>query len=66
MSRYEEYLPHKKDIYGRYAHENSLAFKENFLHLPLINIWMEDFKNCLQLNFPHSPLTTHHSPSSYL
>src|SRR5215475_3065281 len=25
LSRYEEYLPHKKDIYGRYAHENSLA-----------------------------------------
>jgi len=64
MSRYEEYLPHKKDIYGRYAHENSLAFKENFLHFPLINIWIEDFKNCLQLKFP--TLTTHHSPFTFL
>lgn len=44
LSRYEEYLPHKKDMYGRYAHENSLAFKENFLHLPLINIWLQEFK----------------------
>jgi hypothetical protein len=43
LSRYEEYLPHYKDMYGRYAHENSLAFKEIFLHLPLINIWMVDF-----------------------
>lgn len=43
LSRYEEYLPHQKDMYHRYAHENSLACKENFLHLPLINIWLHDF-----------------------
>jgi len=51
LSRYEEYLPHKKDSYGRYAHENSQAFKENFLHLPLINIWLDDFKKALQIKF---------------
>ena len=48
ITRYEEYLPYKKDMYGRYAHENSVAFKENFLHLPLINFWLEDFKKLLQ------------------
>lgn len=47
IARYEEYLPYKKDFYGRYAHENSIAFKENFLHLPLINIWLQDFKKSL-------------------
>lgn len=47
LTRYEEYLPYKKDIYGRYAHENSVAFKEGFLHLPLINIWLEDFRTLL-------------------
>jgi hypothetical protein len=52
LSRYEEYLPHKKDIYGRYAHENSLAFREGFLHLPLINVWIQDFKKALTLKFP--------------
>ena len=41
LTRYEEYLPHEKDTYGRYAHENSLAFKEGFLNLPLINIWVK-------------------------
>ena len=51
LSRYEEYLPHKKDMYGRYAHENSLAFKEEFLQLPLINIWIEDFKKVLKTKF---------------
>ncbi|MES2881778.1 MAG: hypothetical protein V4676_06495, partial [Bacteroidota bacterium] len=28
ITRYEEYLPHQKDMYGRYAHENATAFKE--------------------------------------
>ena len=47
LTRYEEYLPHKKDHYGRYAHENSLAFREGFLHIPMINIWLEDFRKLL-------------------
>jgi hypothetical protein len=55
LSRYEEYLPHPKDMYGRFAHENSLAFKENFLHLPLINIWLQNFRNALLSKFPNLP-----------
>lgn len=56
LSRYEEYLPHELDQYGRYAHINSIAYKENFLQLPLVNLWMQ----FLERKF-HSPLTTHHS-----
>lgn len=52
LSRYEEYLPHKKDGYGRYAHTNSLAFREGFLQQPLVNIWMEEFRKALQQKFP--------------
>ena len=52
ITRYEEYLPHAKDMYGRYAHENSIAYKEGFLHLPIINIWIEAFKEKLLSNFP--------------
>lgn len=51
LSRYEEYLPHAKDRYDRYAHENSLAFREGFLHVPLINIWLEDFKKVLKAKY---------------
>src|SRR5438309_971522 len=47
VTRYEEYLTYKSDSYGRYAHENSLAFREDFLHLPLVNIWLEDFRQLL-------------------
>jgi hypothetical protein len=63
LSRYEEYLPHEKDMYGRYAHENSLAFKEGFLNIPLVNIWIEDFKKVLKEKF--SSLTIHHSPFTF-
>lgn len=51
LSRYEEYLPHEKDMYGRYAHENSLAFKEGFLHQPLINTWINHFAQALKKQF---------------
>jgi hypothetical protein len=59
LSRYEEYLPHEKDMYGRFAHENSLAYKEGFLNLPLMNIWIKDFATKLKekysiLNFQFS------------
>ncbi len=54
ISRYEEYLPHHKDKYGRYAHTNSLAWRESFLHLPLVNIWLNDFKKALQRKFADS------------
>lgn len=51
LTRYEEYLPHEKDPYGRYAHQNSLAFRDGFLHLPLINIWVIEFAKKLKEKF---------------
>jgi hypothetical protein len=41
LSRYEEYHPHQKDMYGRYAHEASIAYQHNFLKIPLINLWLK-------------------------
>ncbi len=49
LSRYEEYYDHRKDEYGRYAHQNSIAFREGFLHQPLINIWLEAFRKTLRI-----------------
>ena len=53
LSRYEEYLPHEKDMYGRYAHENSTAFHNGFLDIPIINNWIRDLADKLRR---HSPL----------
>jgi hypothetical protein len=52
VSRYEEYLLFQPDKYGRFPHQASLAFKENFLNFPLINYWLEDFKTALRAKFP--------------
>ena len=60
ISRYEEYLQHTKDEYGRYAHTNSLAFKKDFLNLPLINLWQKELLKLLQQKFPQFPIP--HSP----
>lgn len=52
ISRYEEYLPHQKDMYNRYAHENSLAYKEGFLKQPLVNLWILDLLEEFKKKFP--------------
>lgn len=58
LSRYEEYLPHSKDSYGRYAHQHSLAFREGFLQVPLVNQWLLDFREKLEQHFGHLPFAT--------
>ena len=52
ISRYEEYLPHQRDEHDRYLALNSLAYKNNFLHIPVIDIWIEQFKNLLVNKYP--------------
>jgi len=39
ISRYEEYLPHKKDHHKRYQAKESMAYQKKFLNKPMINIW---------------------------
>tara|TARA_Y100000991_G_C21970785_1_gene349329 strand:- start:1500 stop:2798 length:1299 start_codon:yes stop_codon:yes gene_type:complete len=52
VSRYEEYLPHIKDKYERFDAKESLAFKNNFLHRPLINLWVSELKNIFKMKLP--------------
>jgi hypothetical protein len=52
LTRYEEYLPHEKDVYGRYAHTNSLAWREGFLDIPLVNYWLTHLRETLTRKFP--------------
>ena len=48
LSRYEEYLPFEPDEHGRFPAEASLAFRKNFLHLPLVNIWLNELAEKLR------------------
>jgi len=48
VSRYEEYLPFNADSHGRFEAKESLAFKNNFLHEPIIDQWAYMFAGILQ------------------
>lgn len=52
LSRYEEYLPHVKDEYGRFLATESLGYKHHFLHQPVVDIWAIKFKTAIQKHFP--------------
>ena len=52
ITRYEEYLPHVRDIHGRYTAEQSLAYKKGFLEKPVVDIWAYKFLKLLKERFP--------------
>ena len=52
LSRYEEYLPHVKDEQGRFPASESLAYQQDFLHMPVIDFWAYKFRDVLQERFP--------------
>lgn len=53
LSRYEEYLPHVKDIHGRFPPKESVAYKNGFLRLPVVDIWALRLLNSLKSRFPN-------------
>ncbi|MBA3899428.1 MAG: hypothetical protein H0X62_04325 [Bacteroidetes bacterium] len=62
LSRYEEYCPAeiekadweklKLDKHGRYTAEESLAYKSVFLQQPVVNLWINQFKDYLKSFYP--------------
>ena len=52
LSRYEEYLPYVKDIHGRFPPTESLAYKNNFLKLPVVDMWAYKLLSALIERFP--------------
>ncbi|MDR1121780.1 MAG: hypothetical protein LBM08_12795 [Dysgonamonadaceae bacterium] len=47
LTRYEEYGCTELDKFGRFIGENSLAYKENFLQIPLVDRWVFRLKDLL-------------------
>jgi hypothetical protein len=64
VSRYEEYLPYVKDKHSRFKAEDSLAYKKGFLKKPVVNIWVEEFKNRILERYPE--LSSQNNHYSYL
>lgn len=52
VSRYEEYMPYRKDKYGRYTAPESFAYNHGFLHKPIINIWAYEIVEIIQQHYP--------------
>ena len=52
VSRYEEYLPFVPDKQGRFKASDSIAYQNNFLQYPIVDIWIKHFKNKLAEKFP--------------
>ncbi|NVK53673.1 MAG: hypothetical protein HWD85_12125 [Flavobacteriaceae bacterium] len=52
LSRYEEYLPHVRDVHERFTAAQSIAFKHQFLEKPLVDIWAYKLLEKLQERFP--------------
>lgn len=52
VTRYEEYLPFIPDSHGRFPSSLSYARKQNFLHLPVVNIWVHKLGEKLKKHFP--------------
>jgi len=51
LSRYEEYLPHLRDIHDRFPLNQSLAFQENFHHKAVVDRWCLQLKSFLNEQF---------------
>lgn len=54
LSRYEEYLDYKPDIYGRFKAEDSQAFKNGFHNLPVVEMWIKILAAKLKIDFPEN------------
>ncbi|MFM1807875.1 MAG: hypothetical protein RLZZ242_600 [Bacteroidota bacterium] len=53
LSRYEEYLPHQKDEWGRFrAIESVLSDRQEAMKRPLVDLWALKLKHVIQEAFP--------------
>lgn len=53
VSRYEEFMPYRKDQYGRFTAIESIAYKNGFLDKPVVNIWATRLGNILVQRYPY-------------
>jgi len=56
ISRYEEYLTTTTDQHDRYQAENSLAYQNDFLHLPVVDIWVQLLEKELEKRYKNLPI----------
>ncbi len=60
LSRYEEYSSEQRDEHNRFKASSSIAYKNNFLKIPLIDHWVEEFKKKILAVYPALSFKSHH------
>ncbi len=61
VSRYEEYITSEHDKHGRFTAKQSIAYKNEFLDKPIIEIIIKELKEILEVKYPEINIT----PTSY-
>lgn len=51
VTRYEEYLEFQPDEYGRFPASSSLAFKNGFLAIPIVDLWTKEMSKTFLKHF---------------
>lgn len=52
LSRYEEYLPHRKDEHDRFTSESSILFEIDCLQRPLVDLYLNELRLALLSKYP--------------
>ncbi|PLW96228.1 MAG: hypothetical protein C0593_12100 [Marinilabiliales bacterium] len=52
VTRYEEYLPFRADMHGRFTAGESFSAKNGFLQIPVVNHYARHVKACIQKSYP--------------
>jgi hypothetical protein len=52
ITRYEEYLPSMLDAHNRFYANQSFAYKNNFLKLPIVELWVAELKKIIENSYP--------------
>lgn len=53
LSRYEEYLPHRRDQYDRFVAADSLAYEHDFLQTAVVDRWLIQLRGKISEKFPN-------------
>ncbi len=52
ISRYEEWQPFVVDAHGRFGSKNSVLYSTNELEVPVVDVWINQFRNKIQEQYP--------------
>jgi hypothetical protein len=52
ITRYEEYTITDRDMHGRFMAASSLAYRNHFLEMPVIDIWAHMIRDVIQKHYP--------------